>query len=172
MRPDISHNKGVYYSIRLYSRKQRFDNSYLASLATSFENMASNSERIMENSRNFHIVYVGRTNLCKHCTTNHARGIRKLGISQPPHSPIAELWLPLEVVTISSAWFGLVYWGLTPQQQPGSNRGGEMMMMMMMMMIDDEVSFLVEETGVPGGNRRPANGCCRVQPLLGSSEFT
>ena len=26
-------------------------------------------------------------------------------------------------------WFGLVYWGLTPQQQPGSYQGGEMMMM-------------------------------------------
>ena len=25
---------------------------------------------------------------------------------------------------------GLVYWGLTPQQQPGSYQGGEMMMMM------------------------------------------
>ena len=31
-----------------------------------------------------------------------------------------------------SAWFvsfSLVYWGLTPQQQPGSYQGGEMMMM-------------------------------------------
>ena len=27
------------------------------------------------------------------------------------------------------ARFGLVYWGLTPQQQPGSYQGGEMMMM-------------------------------------------
>ena len=26
--------------------------------------------------------------------------------------------------------FGLVYWGLTPEQQPGSYQGGEMMMMM------------------------------------------
>ena len=25
-------------------------------------------------------------------------------------------------------WFGLVYWGLTPQQQPGSYQGGEMIM--------------------------------------------
>ena len=25
-------------------------------------------------------------------------------------------------------WFSLVYWGLTPQQQPGSYQGGEMMM--------------------------------------------
>ena len=25
--------------------------------------------------------------------------------------------------------FGLVYWGLTPQQQPGSYQGGEMMTM-------------------------------------------
>ena len=29
-----------------------------------------------------------------------------------------------------SARFGLVYWGLTPQQQPGSYQGGEMMMIM------------------------------------------
>ena len=40
----------------------------------------------------------------------------------------------------------MVYWGLTPQQQPGSYQGGEMMMMK---------SVLVEETGVPGGNHRP-----------------
>ena len=26
-------------------------------------------------------------------------------------------------------WLGLVYWGLTPPQQPGSYQGGEMMMM-------------------------------------------
>ena len=68
--------------------------SYLPSLATSCENMASNSEQIMEKSRNFQIVYVARTNLCKHCTTAHVRG--KLGISLRPHSPIAELSLPLE----------------------------------------------------------------------------
>ena len=30
---------------------------------------------------------------------------------------------------IRAVWFGLVYWGLTPQQQPGSYQGGEMMMM-------------------------------------------
>ena len=41
----------------------------------------------------------------------------------------------------------LVYWGLTPQQQPGSYQGGEMMMM--------KISYLVEETGVLGGNHRP-----------------
>ena len=45
--------------------------------------------------------------------------------------------------------FGLVHWGLTPQQQPGSYQGGEMMMM------KSVISFLVEETGVPGGNHRP-----------------
>ena len=65
--------------------------------------MVSNSERIMEKSRNFQIVYVGRT--------NHARGMMKLGISQQPHSPIAELSLPPEVVTISSAWRVQPYWG-------------------------------------------------------------
>ena len=30
---------------------------------------------------------------------------------------------------VTRLWFGLVYWGLTPQQQPGSYQGGEMMMM-------------------------------------------
>ena len=30
--------------------------------------------------------------------------------------------------TNSTLHFGLVYWGLTPQQQPGSYQGGEMMM--------------------------------------------
>ena len=32
-------------------------------------------------------------------------------------------------VKIFRMGFGLVYWGLTPQQQPGSYQGGEMMMM-------------------------------------------
>ena len=42
---------------------------------------------------------------------------------------------------------GLVYWGLTPQQQPGSYQG-----------IDDEGEMsvsLMEETGVPRVNHRP-----------------
>ena len=30
---------------------------------------------------------------------------------------------------VPQVWFGLVYWGLMPQQQPGSYQGGEMMMM-------------------------------------------
>ena len=77
---------------------------YLPSLATSCENMVSISERIMEKSRNFQIFYVGCTNLCKYCTTTHARGILNLGISQRPHSPIAELSLPLGVVTVSFTW--------------------------------------------------------------------
>ena len=47
----------------------------------------------------------------------------------------------------SPVWFGLVYWGLTPQQQPGSYQGGEMMM--------KSGFFMVEEIGVPGGNHRP-----------------
>ena len=43
-----------------------------------------------------------------------------------------------------------MYWGLTPQQQPGSYRGGH---------DDDEMSVsLVEETGVPGGNHRRGGG--------------
>ena len=49
-------------------------------------------------------------------------------------------------VMITGFGLVLVYWGLTPQQQPGSYQGGEMMM---------NSVFLVEETGVPGGNHRP-----------------
>ena len=46
-----------------------------------------------------------------------------------------------------SIGIGLVYGGLTPQQQPGSYRGGD---------DDDEMSVsLVEETGAPGGNHQP-----------------
>ena len=30
---------------------------------------------------------------------------------------------------VNAAWFRLVYWALTPQQQPASYQGGEMMMM-------------------------------------------
>ena len=66
--------------------------------------MTSNSEQIKEKTRKFKIVYVGGTNLCKHCTADHSRDIMKRGIPRPPDSPIAELSLPLEVVTISSAW--------------------------------------------------------------------
>ena len=29
---------------------------------------------------------------------------------------------------VTHIWLGLGYWGLTPQQQPGSYQGGEMMM--------------------------------------------
>ena len=44
-------------------------------------------------------------------------------------------------------FLGLVYWGLTPQQQPGSYLGGA---------DDDDMAVsLVGETGVPGGNYRP-----------------
>ena len=60
--------------------------------------MASNSERIKEKIRKFQISYMGRT--------------MKLRIPQPPHSPIAELSLLLEVVMISSAWRVQPYtWG-------------------------------------------------------------
>ena len=33
-----------------------------------------------------------------------------------------------EALAVCSRWFDLVYWGWTPQQQPGSYQGGEMMM--------------------------------------------
>ena len=55
-----------YQIVTLFpERYMTYDESYLPSLATSCENMASNSERIMEKSRNFQIVYVGHTNLTK-----------------------------------------------------------------------------------------------------------
>ena len=69
-------------------------------------------------------------------------------------------------------WFGLVYWVVTPQQQPGSYQGGEMMMMMMMMlmMMMMKSVFLVEETGVPGGNHQPtASIVGRICDNLGPS---
>ena len=39
--------------------------SYLPSLATSCEYMASNSEQIMEKTRKFQIVYAASTKFCK-----------------------------------------------------------------------------------------------------------
>ena len=46
--------------------------------------------------------------------------------------------------------YGLVYWGLTPQQQPWSYRGGDD--------ADDEMSVsLVDETGAPGNHRPTAS---------------
>ena len=53
--------------------------------------MVSNSKQIKEKTQKFQIVSAGRTNLCKHCTIDLARVIMKLGISQPPHYPIAEV---------------------------------------------------------------------------------
>ena len=47
-------------------------------------------------------------------------------------------------------WLGLVYWSLTPQQQPGSYQGGEMMMKSVFWWRKPEYP---EETGVPRGNR-------------------
>ena len=38
-------------------------------------------------------------------------------------------WTYQGLLLPSHGRFGLVYWGLTPQQQPGSYQGGEMMMM-------------------------------------------
>ena len=54
---------------------KRVPESYLTSLATSCENMASHCERIMAKTRKFQIVYVGLTNLCQHSTTDLMRGI-------------------------------------------------------------------------------------------------
>ena len=55
----------------------RIPESYLTSLATPYENMASHHEQIMEKTRKFQIVYAGLTNLCQHSTTDLARGIMR-----------------------------------------------------------------------------------------------
>ena len=55
----------------------RITESYLPSLATPCESMASHREQIMEKTRKFQIVYInaGLTNLCQHSTTDLARGL-------------------------------------------------------------------------------------------------
>ena len=58
--------------------------SYLPSLATCCENIVLNSERIMEKSINFQIIYAGRTNLSK----QNNWPLTKLAIPQPPHYPV------------------------------------------------------------------------------------
>ena len=35
----------------------------------------------------------------------------------------------MAAIVVVGIWVGLVYWGLTPQQPPGSYQGGEMMKM-------------------------------------------
>ena len=116
------------HGLKVHEIFPKIKKSYLPSLATCCENMASNSKQIMEKSRNFQIVYAGRTNLCKHLNTDHARGIMKLGVSQPPHSPIVKLSLPLEVVTIS--YLALLgecspYWGqVSSRKQSRCGRHG------------------------------------------------
>ena len=87
----------------------------------------------MKKSRHLQVVNVGRTHLCKHCTTDHARGIVKQWGSPTTLSHCIgtiPLSLPLgsnEVVTISSAWrvqprlgsSEFTYlWGLTPPPPP------------------------------------------------------
>ena len=79
--------------------------SYLPSLPTSCENMASHRERIMEKRRKSQIVYAGPTNLYQHSTTDLARGImtnerKQSGLSKArsfKHSKTTssffELWL-------------------------------------------------------------------------------
>ena len=56
---------------------------------------------------------------------------------------------------------GLVYWGLTPQQQPGSYLGSD---------DDEEMSVsLLEETGAPGGNHRPPASNSKIRLTKTSS---
>ena len=54
---------------------ERIPESYLTSLATSCEQMASHHEQIMEKTRKFQIVYAVLTNLCQHSTTDLAKGM-------------------------------------------------------------------------------------------------
>ena len=55
-------------------------------------------------------------------------------------------WCDLDALFCrDDSWFSLVYWGLTPQQQPGSYRD----------VGDEEMSVsLVEETGEPAGGNQ------------------
>ena len=50
-------------------------------------------------------VYAGRTDLCKHCTTDLARGIMKLGIPQLPHYPIAEVLFHINSLDVKGRAF-------------------------------------------------------------------
>ena len=59
---------------------------------------------------------------------------------------------------------GLVYWGLTPQQQPGSYQGGEMMMKSVFLL------WSLEETGVPGGNHRPGTFPMNVYIIVSDAD--
>ena len=70
---DVLSEDPLPYHVRAHALKVHtiFPKVTLTSLATSCENMATNSERIKETTRKFQIVNVGRTNLCKHCTTGH-----------------------------------------------------------------------------------------------------
>ena len=86
---------------------------------------------------------------CSHFSNSSAISGNSGCLKQHQHEPIhihlhklSRFQAILNTLNVSD---GLVYWGLTPQQQPGSYQGGEN---------DDEISFLVEETGVPGGNHR------------------
>ena len=45
--------------------------------------------------------------------------------------------------TSNEIWFSLVYWGLTPQQQPGSYQGGEMMMMISVFWWRNNMYFII-----------------------------
>ena len=63
------------------------------------------------------------------------------GMPGAPWTKIIMYSNKVSVKKLPLVWF---HWGLTPQQQPGSYQGD-----------DDDISFLMEETRVPGGNHRP-----------------
>ena len=70
-----SHSSPIKDAYQALKSTERISKSYLPSLATSCENMASDHERIMEKTQKIQIVYGGPTNLCQHSTTDLARGI-------------------------------------------------------------------------------------------------
>ena len=73
----------------------------------------------------------------------------RLPLGETPTEICACITLHVCLYTDSLQAIGLVYWGLTPQQQPGSYRGGDYD-------DNDKISvLLVEETGAPGGKHRP-----------------
>ena len=58
------------------------------------------------------------------------RFLKCVAATNPAKPRYSHTWDPALVLSVLRSWgFGLVYWGVTPQQQPGSYQGGEMMMM-------------------------------------------
>ena len=89
--------------------------------------------------------------------------------SSQSHKLVTEVYVGILGVSIiilmiqvfTSQWFGLVYWGLTPQQQPGSYQCGEMMMMKSVSVeAGDSVLFLFTQD--VWCDRKICQICCKL----------